>query len=215
MLIQDEEQPVSARERQKLLNRRRLLEAAREEFARSGYTGATVEDIAARAGVSRATLYMHFESKLDLLAQIGEALRPEVRDYYLRLDAALASRSRDDLRCWMEYALRWYQRYAGLMPAWEQATALEPSFKERAKTTNWHLPDVMTSYLERWPPDQREHARARIVLLAAQLQRLFSIRPAEDWSEAEYEVYLDVLTELWYPALQPHTTPAAHSAPPD
>jgi len=46
-------------------NRADLIEAASEVFARIGH-GATVEEIAAHAGVSVSTIYSHFPSKQDL-----------------------------------------------------------------------------------------------------------------------------------------------------
>lgn len=55
--------------------RRRLLEAAGEEFAERGYHAATVNRIAARAGVTVQTLYLAWGSKRDLLrAHLDAAL---------------------------------------------------------------------------------------------------------------------------------------------
>ncbi|HJX61719.1 MAG TPA: TetR family transcriptional regulator [Dehalococcoidia bacterium] len=60
-----------------LANRQRILEAAREVFARRGLE-AEVKEIAERAGVGIGTLYRHFESREGLLAalvhQAGEDL---------------------------------------------------------------------------------------------------------------------------------------------
>jgi AcrR family transcriptional regulator len=47
--------------------RERLLRAAADVFAKRGYDGTRVADIAAVAGVSNGALYAHFESKADLL----------------------------------------------------------------------------------------------------------------------------------------------------
>ena len=47
-----------------------ILEAAVRIFARSGVPAATLEDIAAEAGVTRGTLCWHFHSKDDLVAAI-------------------------------------------------------------------------------------------------------------------------------------------------
>jgi AcrR family transcriptional regulator len=43
--------------------RRQILGGARQEFAEQGYERATVDRIAARAGVSKATVYNHFRDK--------------------------------------------------------------------------------------------------------------------------------------------------------
>ena len=46
--------------------RQRLIAAATEAFAASGYAGATLDDIAARAGVTKGGLYFHFAGKEEL-----------------------------------------------------------------------------------------------------------------------------------------------------
>lgn len=48
--------------------RERLLRGAAEVFARRGYDGTRVADIAAAAGVSNGAMYAHFSSKAELLA---------------------------------------------------------------------------------------------------------------------------------------------------
>lgn len=44
-----------------------ILKAALQIFAEKGFSAARVEDIAARAGVSKGTLYLYFDSKPDML----------------------------------------------------------------------------------------------------------------------------------------------------
>lgn len=46
------------------VQRQRLMRAAASEFAERGYVGATATSIAARAGMSKATFYAHFDNKL-------------------------------------------------------------------------------------------------------------------------------------------------------
>lgn len=50
--------------------RQRLLEAARDLFAERGYEGATVRDIAERAGANQALLFRYFGSKQGLLTEV-------------------------------------------------------------------------------------------------------------------------------------------------
>jgi AcrR family transcriptional regulator len=62
--------------------KQRVLKAAREIFARDGYTGANVNEIAARANISVGALYKYFRTKEDLFLvhveqahdQLGQAL---------------------------------------------------------------------------------------------------------------------------------------------
>ncbi|MGW2816260.1 TetR/AcrR family transcriptional regulator [Streptomyces sp. NPDC001415] len=50
--------------------RRRLLDAARDLFAERGYEGATVREIAERAGANQALLFRYFGSKQGLLTEV-------------------------------------------------------------------------------------------------------------------------------------------------
>ncbi len=50
--------------------REAILDAAKALFCAEGFTGASVDAIAARAGVSKATVYAHFPSKGDLFTQV-------------------------------------------------------------------------------------------------------------------------------------------------
>ncbi|MEU0477829.1 TetR/AcrR family transcriptional regulator [Streptosporangium sp. NPDC006013] len=58
--------------------RERLLNAAAEVFAKRGYDGTRVADIAAAAGVSNGALYAHFGSKAELLVTALRAHGPQL-----------------------------------------------------------------------------------------------------------------------------------------
>jgi AcrR family transcriptional regulator len=53
--------------------RKRVIEAAYEQFYRKGFSRVALDDIARAAGVTKRTLYYHFRSKDDLLAAALEA----------------------------------------------------------------------------------------------------------------------------------------------
>jgi len=48
--------------------RQKILEAAYDLFWRQGFLRVSMDDIAARAGLTKRTLYQHFRSKDDLIA---------------------------------------------------------------------------------------------------------------------------------------------------
>jgi len=62
-----------------LATRKKLLDGAREAFARRGYEGARVADIAKVAGVSLGNFYRHFEDKDAILLAILQPLYTELR----------------------------------------------------------------------------------------------------------------------------------------
>jgi AcrR family transcriptional regulator len=74
--------------------RERLLRAAADVFARRGYDGTRVTDIAAAAGVSNGAIYAHFASKAELLT---DALRTHGPRLLADLLATDPSRSVTDL----------------------------------------------------------------------------------------------------------------------
>ena len=50
--------------------RERILEVALELFARQGYEGTSIRDIAERMGMTKAAVYYHFPAKEELLADV-------------------------------------------------------------------------------------------------------------------------------------------------
>lgn len=72
-----------------------LLSSALGLFAEHGFAGASIRDIASAAGVQPATLYGHFSSKEQILAEIIEAAHVE---HYRRLAAALLASDSDPVQ---------------------------------------------------------------------------------------------------------------------
>jgi AcrR family transcriptional regulator len=59
------------------VRRRAILEAALAEFAERGFAAARLDDVAARAGIAKGTLYLYFHSKEDLFeGLIRDAVSP-------------------------------------------------------------------------------------------------------------------------------------------
>src|SRR5579863_1361788 len=57
------ETQAEPRRRRKAERPQEIIEAAFAEFSRSGYAAATLDQIAERAGVTKGTIYVYFESK--------------------------------------------------------------------------------------------------------------------------------------------------------
>ena len=54
--------------------KKRILEAALELFAQSGYLGTSMNDIAGQLGITKAALYKHYTSKQEILDRIVERM---------------------------------------------------------------------------------------------------------------------------------------------
>jgi AcrR family transcriptional regulator len=78
------------REQRRAHTRERLLSAARSAFARSGFHGASVEEIASEAGFSTGALYSNFEGKEDLFLVLMER---EIEEHAQEIAAAVRERA--------------------------------------------------------------------------------------------------------------------------
>jgi len=73
------------RRRDPASTQRKLLAAARLEFARNGLAGARVDDIAARAGVNKQLVYHYFGDKDALYFAVLQGMYHEIRDHGRKL----------------------------------------------------------------------------------------------------------------------------------
>jgi TetR/AcrR family transcriptional regulator, mexJK operon transcriptional repressor len=74
---EQEQYLVQGRSAQK---RRAILDAAREVFQKNGYPGASMDDVAALADVSKVTVYKHFSDKRSLFIAVFTAAIQEAEE---------------------------------------------------------------------------------------------------------------------------------------
>jgi len=92
------------REQSRANTRERLLGAARRVFARSGFHGASVEEVASEAGFSTGALYSNFTGKEDLfLALMEREINEHAREIAQAVSArdSMAERATGGARQWM------------------------------------------------------------------------------------------------------------------
>jgi AcrR family transcriptional regulator len=93
-------------ERRRELTREALLDAASEVFARRGYDGGTLEEIAAAAGFTTGAIYSNFGGKQDLFLAVLDERNARFTDHYI---AQLAEQPRRALPELGEIATLWSQ----------------------------------------------------------------------------------------------------------
>lgn len=74
-----------------------LLEAALAVFVEKGYAATRLEEVAGRAGVAKATLYLYYENKLELFKAVVRHALISSFDEAARDPAVMAASSRDQL----------------------------------------------------------------------------------------------------------------------
>lgn len=103
------------REREKQGIREEILEAARKLFVTEGYENVTIRKIADQIEYSPGTIYLYFQDKADILAQISEETfsRLERKLAAINRDAAVdpLERLRSGLRAYIQFGLDHPNRY--------------------------------------------------------------------------------------------------------
>jgi AcrR family transcriptional regulator len=180
------------------MTRRLLLEKALELFQAKGYFATTIDDIAAGAGTTRTTFYMHFASKAqlmqDLVAELDEIftsaddppLRQVVRSGDRRLIRAFIETKADQWPVTRSYVL-----------VANQAAAVEPDIA--AIKEQWYEATIaeMQHGLDdagRFDPATR---RIRCSLAFGQLEYLSVRWMLRGWSVVDRETALGVLVDSW------------------
>jgi AcrR family transcriptional regulator len=98
-----------------------VLSVSSALFAERGYYAVGMEEIAAAADVSRATLYRHFSTKDTILAELTRRAVVEIEEHA----AALPAMAADSLTEWMLGYVRFHRTYNGVIRAWFDGTVAE------------------------------------------------------------------------------------------
>src|SRR3984893_9260274 len=155
--------PGTLRQEHRDATRRRIIAGARRVFVKKGYARATIEEITAAAGVSRATLYLHFDSKYALLAAATEKMRAEAIEGARQLADVLIAGDRGGLRQWVDWALHYYARTRPMALAGEKAELSEDKPTEVRRTALEYL----EPWVEKWTLELREGARRQVAMCRA------------------------------------------------
>jgi AcrR family transcriptional regulator len=187
---------TSLREEHKNLTRRRLVDAAVELIEERGYAATTVDDIVTAAGAGRATFYLHFHSKADVVDAIVDLSRPDVAEYYADLDEVLAGGDPAAFAAWIDRALRWFEDHHALVLAL-QSILLTGGAEARDATFDFTV--FMPRYLARWPRERHDEARLRIWMLIQLMSRVHLARRNgnELPAGADRALVVAVLRDIW------------------
>jgi AcrR family transcriptional regulator len=93
--------------------RERILVAARELFYRRGIHAVGVDAIAEAASTNKMTLYRHFSSKDELVAECLRGLAREIDAEWDAIAAAHPGDPKGQLLAWLQHIAEWFAREAG------------------------------------------------------------------------------------------------------
>jgi AcrR family transcriptional regulator len=122
-------------ERRMERTRAALIASARHLFAKRGFEGASLDEIAEAAGYTRGAIYRHFANKEDLFFAVSDAVSTEILDTFAEeLDAEERVAVDDNTH----YAAMWMKALAGndelwaLNVEWSLFQYRNPSVRERS-----------------------------------------------------------------------------------
>ena len=188
--------PKTTRVEQKRATREALIESARALFVDSGYTSTTAEAIAKAAGVSRATFYLHFRSKAEIVQWHMSALEQPIREAYQRLDA-LVDPSLDEVTDWLdEHALFW-RAHRAEFASMEQALSHEALVSDEWFAMLRRVASGMENLLGRQSSDDaRLRAQLHVTSMLMSTDRNFHFALVQGHDE-DFDLLVSVLAEQW------------------
>ncbi|MFL4477966.1 TetR/AcrR family transcriptional regulator [Paeniglutamicibacter sp. ORCA_105] len=191
----------SSREAQKRLTRERLITAGEAEFRIRGYNETTAENIATSAGTSRATFYVYFKSKAEVVLELMQRSSPDVLRAYSDLDAITKPTLRN-VKAWLRSTMALWDTRRSDFTIMEQALANDDAVTDMWISTLANSYQVMPRTFGRFT-NAKDHEKARLHLLTLQsaLERMmyFAVirrRPVK------MDLLLDTLADQWLAFLE-------------
>jgi AcrR family transcriptional regulator len=179
------------------------LDSAENALSEKSYLTVTIDDIVGGAGTSRATFYLHFASKDEVVSALLERWLEFTLDRYAVLDEILAEPDADGRQAMRQWFLDWITIFrnraqytlgvnqaASADPAVaQQELALHPAILDSLKNAAW-LKD---------PVRKRATRRQRALMLQIMMQRLLLVVAIGGLPDVKSDdVVADFLTDLWW-----------------
>ncbi|MGL3148965.1 TetR/AcrR family transcriptional regulator [Microbacterium sp. A82] len=162
-----------SRAEQKRRTRDALIFAARGLFVAQGYSPTTADAIARAANVSRATFYLHFRSKAEIIIEQMRSVEPEILADFRKLAETPAEQ--EALEAWLRQHAATWRRHQMEFSAIVQAMAAEPAvadewFEEYGRIVA-ELPELVSRLVDSGLDDNG--AQARLIAVAMTIDRAF------------------------------------------
>lgn len=158
--------------------REALLAAAGEVFGQKPYLFATIDDIIRAAKVSRASFYMHFESKLALASTIVEGITANWQFLFKELPG-IDKTDIPAIEAWIERLVQVYRNHGYISVLVVQLDHFENEFHDRVEQMRVALIEQLARHLPSFrtalqPDHAGARARAAAHLLFQRLDHLCS-----------------------------------------
>lgn len=180
------------RDQQKALTRHRIIRAARGCFLSDGIADTSFDDIARRAGVSRATVYLHYPRKEVLLL----GMLQEDWEAQAVLFAALPAKAREpeDFALWLKQIIPAYQARRESMGFYALVLGQDPGIADQLEAQRRRLLMLLGERYEAFDLAGESTAGKRVAayLMLVQVEQFCLMSMSPDWDDA-IDVGIDLL----------------------
>ncbi|CAN5269575.1 N/A [soil metagenome] len=188
---------LTMRDRHRNLTREHILAASLEAFAERGYVAVTIDDIVRRAGIGRATFYLHFDSKAAVLRE----LRSTRMTVWADQDAPRGGKSgRPTIRAFFDKVVDFYTSSPELYMVLHQARAADPEFAAahletmEANVNDWIRTDVM-------PGATENQLRLAIAMMYTMVDSFMHLWLVDGW-KLDRESAIEAMTDALYATMR-------------
>jgi len=186
---------LRVREAQRDLTHSLLVDAAIRAFARYGYHKTTIEQIVAEAGASRATFYLYFRGKADLLPELSK--RGNIayyQQFYSRLPEVIHDRSA--LHAWISEVMEHWDEIDDLFRPVYDATAVDPELYHSLFPDGLPGVEIMTKALAQTDL-ALDQEKLKVFATALFSPLLYYFRRHLRADAFNREVVAEVIADLW------------------
>lgn len=188
---------LTMRDRHRIMTRDQIMTSALEALAERGYVATTVDDIVGRAGIGRATFYLHFDSKAAVLRE----LRNTRMTVWTEQDAPRGGpKGRPSVRSFFEKVVDFYTSAPELYTALHQARAADPEFAAAHRATmeadvaEWIRSDAM-------PGAGEAQLRLAIAMMYTMVDSFMHLWLVDGWP-LDRDAAIEAMTDALYSTMR-------------
>ncbi|KPM53256.1 TetR family transcriptional regulator [Frankia sp. R43] len=191
---------------QRAFTRARFIDAAVVAFAEHGYVRTTIDEIVQRAGATKATFYLHFRGKADILVELNGRVLEAFDGIYVDLGDLTRAPTWEGIRAWLARAVeRWERVRDYVAPLWEGAV-VEPEIRALTEGDYDRQVEYLAAALAAARDDLTQaDAEITAAILLMPLQHFFS--KFIHGQQVDIDRVLDALASAWLAII-------LHGAPP-
>ncbi|MGW0163503.1 TetR/AcrR family transcriptional regulator [Mycobacterium sp. NPDC003323] len=188
---------LTMRDRHRILTREHIQTAALEAFAERGYVAVTIDDIVTRAGIGRATFYLHYDSKAAVLRE----LRDSRMAVWQQQDAPKGGpRARPSIRAFFEKVVDFYTTAPELYTALHQARAADPDFAAAHRIT---MEDNVKEWIraEAMPGATKDQIRLAVAMMYTMVDSFMHLWLVDGW-RLNRDAAIDAMTDALHATMR-------------